>query len=87
MANIDAEFGMQTGQRPRAIVEAYRQARGDEQAAASRSAPPPKFSRITSGQLIRAMLLVFLCLGVVQLSHAEKAGDDDGGAAASGKRM
>ncbi|WP_442753562.1 hypothetical protein ACNHKD_11165 [Methylocystis sp. JAN1] len=86
MANIDVDFGMQPGRRPRAIVEAYRNAHREEQPAAPRNAPRPKFSRITLGQLVRTLILVVLCLGIVQLSHAERA-DDDAGVAAPEKRM
>jgi hypothetical protein len=87
MANMDVDFGMQSGQRPRAIVGAYRYSQKEEQPAAPvRAAPRPKFSRITIGQIVRALILVALCLGVVQLSHAEKA-PDDAGAAEFGKRI
>ncbi|WP_424362532.1 hypothetical protein [Methylocystis parvus] len=87
MANMDVDFGMQPAQRPRAIVGAYHRSQREEQpAVVTRAAPRPKFSRITIGQIVRALILVALCLGVVQLSHAEKAVDDPR-AAEFGKRM
>lgn len=87
MANMDVDFGMQPSQRPRAIVGAYRYSQKEEQpAVAARPVPGPKFSRITIGQIVRALILVALCLGVVQLSHADKAADDSG-AAEFGRRI
>lgn len=77
MANMDADFGTPLRERPRATVEAYRPAiRPDAPGPQTRAAARPKFCRVSSGQLIRALILVVLCLGVVQLSHAEKSADD-----------
>lgn len=88
MANLDAGFGAASRERPRAIVEAFRPLRDDQPTPPARPAPSPKFCRINPGQLIRALILVVLCLGVVQLSHAEKSADDQNGfALASARRI
>jgi hypothetical protein len=88
MANIDAGLGAPPRERPRAIVEAYRSSIREEQPAPPpRPVSRPKFSRVDSGQLIRSLILVILCLGVVQLSHAEKGGDGGNGPAAPARRL
>jgi len=75
MAHIDADFETPLRQRPRAVVENYRLEHQEAPQPARPAPARPHFSRIDSGQLIRTLILVILCLGVAQLSHAEKARD------------
>lgn len=76
MANVDIEFGG-TATRPRAFIEAYRATLVEEQPARRPPPPPapPRFSRVDTGQLIRALILVVVCLGFAQLPHVDGAGD------------
>jgi hypothetical protein len=87
MANIDAGFRAPLRARPHAIVDARRSKAGEDQPAPSRPAPRPKFCRVNAGQLIRALILVVLCLGVVQLSPAEKRAEDGSADAAAARGL
>lgn len=85
MANIDLDFAATASNRPRALIDAYRRALAEEQPAHRPPPPPavPKFSRIDSGQLIRALFLVALCLVLAQFPRLNDRAQSDNPLAAA----
>ena len=73
MANIEVDFGMVRRERPAAIVSAYRSRAAEAQPAAIRRNNRAQYSRIEAGQLVRAVLLVLLCLGAARIFHSGHA--------------
>jgi hypothetical protein len=77
MANIEVDHAAGAVQRPTAFVEAYRAVQRVDQMN-HRPPPPalPRFCRVDVGQLIRALLLIVLCLGFAQLPCVDGAPAD-----------
>jgi hypothetical protein len=72
VANIDVDDNYSSLRHPKALVKIYRQSVAEERATERPAAPQrPRYSRIDAGQLIRALLLVVICLGLAQLSRAD----------------
>jgi hypothetical protein len=81
MANIDLNNGTVHSKRPQAIIESNRSSGLGPQAAPRRTSARPKYCRIDSGQFIRALFLVALSFGAIQLSGTDK-GVQNGGESA-----
>lgn len=70
MALVDLGFGAAVSSRPSASLS---RSPTREAIQGQRFTPArPKFCRINAGQLVRAFFLVLLCLGLSQISRAEK---------------
>jgi hypothetical protein len=72
MANIDVNSETVRSKRPQATIDSSRSSGLGPQTAPRRASARPKYCRIDSGQFIRALFLVALSFGAVQLSGSDK---------------